>query len=537
MPDLADEIRDNLNKSFGPTLRTLRVMMGKMNGELLVSPESNLIWVTGAGLGAFQVINRHLPNRWGKMVQIGYDPNDLPNRLQVLGLADVYDDISWEGPGIPEHATLTHGFGKSDCLWVFREQILYCVPVPGQNKLAIYPDAKPLPNGTWWWTKTATQADYTAAIPATGAAICLVVLTAAGVIAFRTGTPKDAVEDLTGADFPELVTGDTGIVGLKLYAGMSELHHEPGNDDFIGLDQAGVYAATTSGIQELTGDVTATGPGVAVATIALEAVTNAKRAKMAPFTLSGNNQSTDAGPQDLTVAQIWAMGIGVFGGLSEDISSQVDGITDHFTISSPASRIWVIQDGQKQPDTLVTFTPNTAEFDLAWIPALGRTIEVIRLAPVADSVNNDYIYVRDEKPAGTNGGNFASGARRTRDINTEVADAGNHCTIAANQITLAAGTYRCLISAPAGYVDQNRIWLHNVTDNEDTLIGASCHSPNGGGFVSSISATLKGEFTISASKTFEIQHQCTTTFNTYGFGLANGFDVEIYTEAEFWKVA
>lgn len=152
-------------------------------------------------------------------------------------------------------------------------------------------------------------------------------------------------------------------------------------------------------------------------------------------------------------------------------------------------------------------------------------------AAAAGGALNDYIYVREEQSAGTSGGTFTSGAWRTRTINTEVSDTGGHCSIASNQITLVAGTYRCYITAPAWNVNGHKAILYNVTDSANTLIGSDAHTSG------KLDATIKGIFTIAGTKTFEVRHQCQSTQADSGFGNAINFSVtEIYTEAEFWKV-
>lgn len=57
-------------------------------------------------------------------------------------------------------------------------------------------------------------------------------------------------------------------------------------------------------ITSLTGDVTAVGPGAASATIASNAVSNAKLADMPASTIKGNNTGGVADPADLTVTQV-----------------------------------------------------------------------------------------------------------------------------------------------------------------------------------------------------------------------------------------
>jgi len=148
-----------------------------------------------------------------------------------------------------------------------------------------------------------------------------------------------------------------------------------------------------------------------------------------------------------------------------------------------------------------------------------------------------YVQVRDEKTQNTQGGNFTSGAWRTRTLNTESADTGAVCTLASNQITLDAGTYVCRISCPAGYCGKHQARLQNVTDATTVLVGTSEYSGSANTDLVQSHSFISGEFTIGASKALEVQHQCLTTRNTDGFGVAANFTTEVYTVAEFWKVA
>lgn len=149
---------------------------------------------------------------------------------------------------------------------------------------------------------------------------------------------------------------------------------------------------------------------------------------------------------------------------------------------------------------------------------------------------NDYIELRDEKAAGTDGGGFTSGAWQKRDLNTEHADTGGHASLASSQITLAAGTYVADIVCPAGVVDNHQARLYNVTDAATALVGTSMFCASGS--TQYTQSQITGRFTIAVSSTFEVQHRCQTTKATDGLGNACNFgEVEVYTVARFWKVA
>lgn len=149
--------------------------------------------------------------------------------------------------------------------------------------------------------------------------------------------------------------------------------------------------------------------------------------------------------------------------------------------------------------------------------------------------SEDYILIRDEKTQNTDGGSFSSGAWRTRTLNTEVVDTGNNASLSSNQITLAAGTYRCRIRTPGFSCLEHQAILYNVTDAATTLIGTSEYSSTS--YPTESWSEIAGRFTIASSKAFEVRHQCNTTRATDGMGRAANFTTEVYTIAEFWKEA
>lgn len=152
-----------------------------------------------------------------------------------------------------------------------------------------------------------------------------------------------------------------------------------------------------------------------------------------------------------------------------------------------------------------------------------------------------YIKFWDEKPAGTHGGTFTTGAWRTRDLNKKqvygIPD--SVISLVNNQITLPAGTYHISIHSPAENVAIHRLMLFNVTDNQALIYGIGI---NGKEAVSDDGidsyALIFGVITLTKSSILEIRHRCSATWATTGYGCAVNWDSvpEIYTVAEFIKL-
>lgn len=146
------------------------------------------------------------------------------------------------------------------------------------------------------------------------------------------------------------------------------------------------------------------------------------------------------------------------------------------------------------------------------------------------------LHVRDEKAANTAGGTFTTGAWQTRTLNTEKTNEISGASLAANQITLPAGTYEIEAKAPALYVNRHKARLYNITDAADVLIGSSEYTApatNAQTF-----STVAGRFTLAAQKVLELQHRCQTTAATSGLGVESNLDskVEVYAEVMIWKL-
>lgn len=152
----------------------------------------------------------------------------------------------------------------------------------------------------------------------------------------------------------------------------------------------------------------------------------------------------------------------------------------------------------------------------------------------AGSDTNCAVFI-DEKPSGTDGGTFTSGAWRTRDINTTQFNDITSASISSNQITLPAGTYKITAYAPAFGGDRTRSRFYNVTDSAVAINGLS--AINNTGTLQYINI-VEGLITIASSKTFELQHiiNVTQAGNGFGVGTAAFSTPEVYSTVSIMKV-
>lgn len=169
----------------------------------------------------------------------------------------------------------------------------------------------------------------------------------------------------------------------------------------------------------------------------------------------------------------------------------------------------------------------------------------------ADGPDEDYIpdgvlavtnlfQVADQRTEGTDGGTLVAGWQ-AREINT-VKHALTGCSVADDQVTLPAGTYKLdaigVIYTPDGDVG-TRLVLYNVTDGAVEVEGFSSA-------LGCRTCKVQGEFIISTEKVFEFRQYAwdgltgqgnpLQSTNGLGYAVSSG-SVEEYLIASFWKVA
>jgi hypothetical protein len=144
-----------------------------------------------------------------------------------------------------------------------------------------------------------------------------------------------------------------------------------------------------------------------------------------------------------------------------------------------------------------------------------------------------YIVIQEEKSSGTfPTGSCVNNVWVQRAVNALAVDTTGLASVGLGTFVLPAGIYRTRIKVPGGGGANNfRGRLFNTTDNSIILTGSS----ESGGAATSGNSWITGRFTLSSSKTLEIDQVCSVTnAATFGFPTAVGVN-EIYTVAEFWK--
>ena len=146
------------------------------------------------------------------------------------------------------------------------------------------------------------------------------------------------------------------------------------------------------------------------------------------------------------------------------------------------------------------------------------------------------VYLKDVKGDAVEGGSFSSGSWLTRTLNTEEKPCDySFLSLSSSQFTLSPGIYDIYGGAPAFQVSTHQVRLRNISDDTTDILGAQVNAPTSDSTHNH--STLHGYVSITSSKTFELQHRCTTTKTANGFGLSAGLgESSIYATVRIKKI-
>jgi len=175
--------------------------------------------------------------------------------------------------------------------------------------------------------------------------------------------------------------------------------------------------------------------------------------------------------------------------------------------------------------------------DISNNAAMSISGGVVTFAKVPVNTSGGYMHVRDEKSVGTNAGGSSAGVN-IRVLNTSVTNTITGASLASNQITLPAGTYRFNGSTPSLRSGQNKSYLYNVTTSALAIAGTSEYSATADTI--QVRSHVIGSLTISSNTVFEFRLDLNDTKSGDGLGIANGGNgvagVEVYTVLEIFKI-
>jgi hypothetical protein len=142
----------------------------------------------------------------------------------------------------------------------------------------------------------------------------------------------------------------------------------------------------------------------------------------------------------------------------------------------------------------------------------------------------------ETQASNTNSGTSVANAWTKRILNTTNVNTITGCSIASSVITLAAGTYLITATSPHWQSNQVKIRLQNTTDSTTAIIGTSTYFATTSG--TSSTTNLNGQFTITASKNFELQYYVKNAFTDEGLGIKSNITSisEVYAIIQIQKV-
>lgn len=145
------------------------------------------------------------------------------------------------------------------------------------------------------------------------------------------------------------------------------------------------------------------------------------------------------------------------------------------------------------------------------------------------------LHVREEHPSGTGSPLTPAGSWLTRTLNAVKTNEIAGASLAANQITLPAGTYELDAYAPVHRVNQHQARLYNVTGAAALVLGTVGFSNSGSSYANNESH-IRGRFTLAATSTVRLEHRVAVANASAGGGTPASFGTEVYADVIIRKI-
>lgn len=145
-------------------------------------------------------------------------------------------------------------------------------------------------------------------------------------------------------------------------------------------------------------------------------------------------------------------------------------------------------------------------------------------------LNRDLLHVQDQKASGTQGGTFTSGAWQKRVLNTILTNELGVTLVSDEIVGLKAGVYEVDASAPGYDVSYHQARLYDVTGAAVLVIGTQEYTNPA--VDARNRSFVRGRFSLTVTSTLRLEHRCSTTLATYGFGSAGSISTEIYADLQ-----
>jgi len=232
MPKETRNIRRNIRKRVQEEIKPFEfpAILGNRYGVVLTGVPS-IVYITTWQGQTISVLNKRVPNDWGRPVKVGYDKAE-PGVLQVLAARNVFgkEDLR---PDVPEHAS-THDYGGGDTDFVRASRFMYLLVLPYSGfTVQVFGGAVVMLDGTIAIVQNQTL-DLSSYQPATGALWALIEVDSDGSLSVTTGSTVAQKGALTVADIP--TTTQMAICAIKLYSSQTSIQRSPtGVNDFIDL--------------------------------------------------------------------------------------------------------------------------------------------------------------------------------------------------------------------------------------------------------------------------------------------------------------